>query len=180
MTREAVNKYMKIVAGYAREHYGLKALSDLSKESYELINDGNETYAYYPNIPGVLIGSKFVTWETGRDDLCEVDIHDPEHLAEIIRRGKRLQYDNIVGVLNVSRKGEMTIDLVLPEYVKPEYSASVSVDNTVIHYNPNDIDLESNPHHKVIAKALFLAKRYNREYIIPYVDREPEEWGMYE
>lgn len=181
MTRESINRYIKSAPGFIKRGFELKELRDLSNEPYELVSYENETYHYYPGIPGVLVGEKLVLWETDKDDVDKVDVHNPEHFAEILRRGRRLQYNkDIIGVVNISRSGRMNVSLTSHKYLKPDYSKSIQVDNTEIYYNPDDIDLENNGGWKIAAKALFLSKRYYREYIIPYKGVTPEEWGLYD
>lgn len=180
MTREKINARLMAMPGFIRNRYGIHELPDLSNEVCEKVMYGNDIYDYYPGIPGVLVGSKLVMWETGTDDVMKVDVHDPEHFAEILKRGRRLQYDDIAGVVDISRSGRMHMGIWFPRDVTPRYTGTIPIDNTVIYYDPDEIDLKHDGPRRAWAIGLFLAMRYGSEYIRPYKNTKPYEWGLYD
>lgn len=181
MTRDRINGYIQMVPQFLKEGYGIEPLYDLSKDRHETIEYDGMEYEYYPDIPGVLVGSKLVLWETGKEDVCDVDIHNAAHIDEIISRGRHLQYDDdIVAVVDISRKGRLNVHFYNKQYTPVKYPKSVKFDNIMVFYNSDDVDLEKNGPMKALVRAIFLIKRYRREYIIPYKNQEPCEWGMYD
>lgn len=181
MTRDQINRYIQMVPQFLKDGYGIRPLCNLSDERHETIVHNGTEYEYYPDIPGVLVGSKLVRWETGKEDVCNVDIHNAVHLNEIISRGKHLQYDDdIIAVVDISRKGRLSVRFHDRRYVLAKYPKSIKFDNILMFYNPDDVDLEKNGPMMALARAVFLIKRYQREYIIPYKNQNPCEWGMYD
>lgn len=180
MTREEINASINKVPEIFKERYGLRELDDLTDRPYELVTHEGKEYRYYPDIPGVLVGSKLVAWEAGKPDDCEVDVHDPSHFEQVLRRGCRMQYDDIVGIIRHDAEGLMHVDLELSELVDQDYEKSVPVDGTVIYYDGCGIGFERIKSRKTIAIALFLAGRYKTEHMIPFKDTDPSEWGDYE
>lgn len=176
MTREEINRHINKVPQLMKERYRLCELQDLSGISYEHVTFKGTAYRYYPDIPGVLIGAKLVTWKTGTD-MCKIDVHNPEHFEQILRRGHRLQYDDIIGILEKDESGRISARLEDFGCVELEYSASFPIDGTVIYYNPFDFRFERRQARKTDAIVLFLAKRYRTEHMIPFKDTEPDEWG---
>ena len=182
MTREDINKQVNEIPETFRADYGLKLLEDLSDKSYELVEHEGETFCFYPDIPGVLIGSKLVKWEKGNPSLCDVDLDNPEHFEQILFRGSENQYDDIVGIMDRDTSGRLTMELVELDKVDTEYSEFFPIDGTVIYYNPlkfygyRGIRFERK---KQIAAALFLTKRYESAFMIPFKDEDPSEWGDY-
>ena len=179
MTREQINKYIRIVPCHAKQAYGIEELSDLSAMEYKNVMSDGQAYRYFPEIPGVLVGEKLVKWETGKDDLQEVNVYDRSHMKEIVKRGHILQDDDIVGIF-LMENGRMRLDIARMDNVNKRYSGCVAVDNTFIYYDPKDIDLDNNGPLKMTGKAVFLVRRYGDEYMIPYKGMMPGDWGSYE
>lgn len=177
MTRKEINSQINKVPAERRLHLGIELLEELP-DSCVILTHNRIEYRSYPEIPGILVGSKFVTWETGSEDVCEVDVKNPEHMEEIIRRGSRLQFDNIVGIAGKDKDGKLTLELEPVEFVDKEFAGVVPVDGTVIYYDPNIIRMTKNRRTDLL--AMFLSKRYRREYMIPFRDEPPVEWGAYE
>lgn len=177
MTRDQVNSYIRHVPAFIRQRTGLKELPDLSKERCKKVYYGAGTYNYYPDIPGVLVGERLVMWETGKPDLMDVDVNNVEHFAEILDRGMSFLSDEIIGLADLDPDGRLKIRLIQSANWNPAYHGMVPIDGTKIFYRPENMDLSRDAARRVEAGALFLAKRYNRVFIIPYVDRKPKDWG---
>ena len=73
-----------------------------------------------------------------------MDVKNPEHMEEIIRRGSRLQFDNIVGIASKDKDGKLTLELEPAEFVDKEFAGVVPVDSTAIYYDPNIIRMTKN------------------------------------
>lgn len=181
MTREEVNRHINQIPKLIREQYDLEPLYDLSDKPYEPIAHGNETYRYYPEIPAVLIGAKLVKWETDENITQKVDIANPEHFEEILRRGCQNQYDeDLVGIMDKTPSGHLTMELTWADCIGSEYTKSFPIDDTFIYYNPDRFSIVRLDKKKQIAAALFLAKRYKRAFMVPFKGEEPGEWGDYD
>lgn len=152
------------------DKYGFGKPFDYSK--YECIH--KDGFDYYPELDCVLINTIPVVWETGTDDLCEVDINNPAHLDELMRRaGKRLSPE-LVGIIRMKENGDMTC---LMRWHKPEYPCSrIPVDGTYLYYESNDIDLANDGQMRLLAESMFIAKRYNTIHVIPYKGVDPGYW----
>lgn len=180
MTRDQINSYIRHVPVCIRQRTGINELLDLSKErSKKIIHDG-KAYLYYPDIPGILIGERLVMWEQGMPDLMDVDIYDKNHFAEIFQRGMSLTSNDIIGLASLDSDGRLKVSLVRSDRRNPSYQSSIPMDGTLIYYRPENVDLVKDAPHRMEARALFLAKRYNRVFIIPYLNRKPKDWGCYD
>lgn len=180
MTRNQINSYIRHVPAHIRQRTGIEELLDLSKErSKKIIHDG-KIYLYYPDIPGILIGERLVMWEQGRPDLMDVDVHDKNHFAEIYWRGMSLASNDIIGLASLDSNGHLKVSLVRSNRQNPSYQRSIPIDGTFIYYQPENVDLARDAAHRMEARALFLAKRYNRVFIIPYLNMKPKDWGCYD
>ena len=64
MTRKEINSQINKVPAERRLHLGIELLEELP-DSCIILTHNRIEYRSYPEIPGILVGSKFVTWETG-------------------------------------------------------------------------------------------------------------------
>lgn len=138
-------------------------------------------YDYYPELNCVIINDIAIMWETNTKDTQPVNLQNPAHLAELQRRAKK-RFTPTLAIISVSTTNKR-IDCQLykndertQKFIHERKLSYVSFDEGPIYYDPNDINLANNPDMLLLAKCMFLAKKYKSIYIIPYKNTNPQEW----
>lgn len=163
-----------------KEEYKIPEPDDWIDDRHEMING----YAYYPDHDLMIIGTRVVAWENkGNTDTIKVDPYNPEHLAEIVSRGMLRQDEDTIGVVTFLATGKMYCGMSSKKhwpskrYKESEIFVSFPFDDTEIYYNPKHDHIMVQPEYRLLAECLFNKKRYFPEYIVPYKDVPPSEWG---
>lgn len=171
MTMEQRNELFAKLPKELREEYGFHEPFDYSK--YECIH--KDGFDYYPELHCIIVNDIVVWWQTEKDDLCEVDIDNPEHVNELLSRVKPRFSPSLVGIIYKNTKGRL---MWLLQYHKPKDTLhKIPVDGTYVYYNPDDIDIENNNDMKLLAECMFIAVRYGVVEVFPYKNQKPEFWG---
>ncbi len=128
---------------------------------------------YYPDLDCLIMNEICVTWPTGDSDLCEMNVDNPSHMAEIRKRVNARLSPDIIGIAR-KIKGRMQC---LVTGTVPKGFSFIPFDGTRIYYKQDEYDLESDNEMRVLAECLFAVRRYEVIEIIPYKDEEPAFWG---
>lgn len=171
MTMKQQHEYLEKLPQELREKYGFRDWFDFSK--YECIHKNG--FDYYPELDVIIVNNIPVHWQTGKEDLCEIDLDNPKHLKQLVERVRYRFYPNLVGVIYKNRKGRLTCILQTEKPLNMPHK--IPVDGTYVYYRPADIDVENDSNMKLLAECMFIAKRYDTFQIFPYKDEEPEFWG---
>lgn len=171
MTMEKQYELFSQLPKEIHDSYGFQPPFDYSK--YECVHmDG---FDYYPELHCIVMDGINAEWEVGKDDIQSVDINNPKHLNEIMDRIRARFLPDMYGIIR-EYKGRMNCQI---RWGEPNHSdwPSILADGARLYYKPDEFDLANNQNMNLLARCLFVGKKYNQVQIVPYKDLPPNEWG---
>lgn len=178
MTITEQNKVYEALPKDIRKKYDIKPFSDFSQ--YKRID--KDGYAYYPEINGIVVDdSILVNWDTG-EGLQKVDIKNPEHLTELLERGRRRINAKLyiiikpskdpsrIASVNVWHKDPVKERMDTGEFISYK---TIPYDGSVICYLPGTYESESE---QAVLKYIATTVRYMPITVFAWLGRNSDEW----
>lgn len=148
-----------------KESYGFQDPFDYSK--YESIEYPD--YVYYPELSCIIMDGVEATWPKGT-----LDMDNPVHMEEVKERIRRRLTPGVIGIMRWLEPEHRMICITSGK--APDGFASVPVEETNLYYLPEEMDLRNDSALVLLAKCLFLVKRYEQVQIFPGTHEEPRFW----
>ena len=170
MTRQEYKQLLFTLSKEIRQKYGLNDDLNLDNEKCIHIDDCE----FYPDIPCIIVDEVPITWDK---ELPYIKPDMPAHIAALKEWIKGRRHKSI-GIIH------MTVNTDDPKLYCLLYSktydtsglTAVPFDESVIYYDPKEIDLKNDELSMTIAKVIFTAMRYDAEYIVPSKNLNPKHW----
>ncbi len=122
-----------------------------------------------------------VWWDSGKDDLQDVNLNNPEHLERLLGEARRkintplhliITPNKLIGKPPVVTKLYKEPDKMFKEV--PTYE-KLSFDGSFIYYRPGNYDPVKD---LALLKAIYVAVKYSEIQVFPWVGCNPDEWEV--
>ena len=175
MTNQAYAELISQLPESTLKEYGFCRPFDFSQ--HECIHTTG--FDYYPKLNCVVIDNVPIVWH---EDIPCADPRKPKHLREF-KRIAGIRNRITLAAISISTNGKMyCLDYIPNEMVyrhirKAGFTAlPLKSEEGDIYYIPDEIDLPNNPEMLLLAKCLFMAKKYNAIHILPEPNVNPRLW----
>ena len=174
MTMQQYNELISQLPESTLKEYGFCKPFDFSK--HECIH--TTAFDYYPKLNCVIIDNVPIVWH---EDVPCADPRKPKHLREFKRLAGIHAAKDIVALIGIGRiTGKMGCQLYpygrIKDFIRKKGFVPTPFEEGDIYYIPGEIDLPDNPEMLLLAKCLFMAKKYNAIHLLPEPDVNPRYW----
>lgn len=132
-------------------------------------------FDYYPKLNCVVINNVPIVWH---EDIPCADPRKPKHLREFKRiAGIRTSKDTVALIGFGSKMGCQLYHYErIKDFIRKKGFVPIPFEEGDIYYIPDEIDLPNNPEMLLLAKCLFMAKKYNAIHLLPEPNVNPRHW----